>query len=69
MEKDFNKLVLYILSSLFIFFIGVLITRYIFSINEFLKYQKAQTKLLKQIAIKNGVSDEDISKCLEELNK
>ncbi len=57
MEIDYGFL---ILSFLVGTVISAIIIRYIFSIDEILKYQKAQTDLLMKIAKAKGVPEEDI---------
>ncbi len=47
--------------------IVIFITRAIFSIPQFLKMQKAQVKLLSEIAIKNGVEPDKISGIINEM--
>jgi uncharacterized protein YybS (DUF2232 family) len=54
-----------ILTTIFAYFIGflisVLITRLVFSIPTFLRYQKAKINILAEMAIKNGVEPDKIS--------
>ncbi|MDI9257273.1 hypothetical protein [Flavobacterium sedimenticola] len=56
-QRDTNDYLLMFGVIIFLFILGVFITRAIFSIPRFLKYQKAQTFLLLRIAKNNGLTD------------
>lgn len=51
----------YLLFSFLAFIISVAIVRWIFNISDFLRYQKQQYMMLRQIAHKLGVDQEYIS--------
>ncbi|WP_183561756.1 hypothetical protein [Mucilaginibacter sp. SP1R1] len=57
--------VIYLIGAVVLIFV----TRLIFSIPTFLRYQKAQTKLLSEIALKNGVEVDRITEILNGINK
>ena len=50
------------------FIVLILTARIVFSIPAFLKYQKAQTKLLVEIAIEKGVAPQRINEILSEVS-
>lgn len=58
-QRNTNDYLLYFGAIIFFFIVGVFITRAIFSIPRFLKYQKAQTILLLRIAKNNGLTDNE----------
>lgn len=57
--------VIYIVSIAVLIFI----TRLVFSIPQFLRYQKAQTQLLSEIAIEKGVAVSRINEILNGIKK
>lgn len=59
-----NNLIFYAILILVII-ICIFVTRFIFSIDKFLKYQKAQTILLMRIAKNNGLTDSENNKLKE----
>lgn len=64
-SNDFTEtLITYFFISVIIFLIGAFLTRLVFSISTFLKYQKAKTLLLIKIARKNGVSEKELDAIL-----
>jgi hypothetical protein len=48
------------------FIVSIFITRAIFSIPKFLRYQRAQIKLMALVAHQNGIAEERIQKILRE---
>jgi hypothetical protein len=64
-QTDFQVL-LYILIPIGVFFGGLYIFRSIFNIPSFLRYQKAQIRLLEQIAKKQGVEDSKLESIISE---
>jgi hypothetical protein len=61
-----DALVLSVIAYPILIILGVFITRLIFSIPAFLRLQKAQVKLLSEIAVKSGVEPDKISGILNE---
>ena len=63
------EFILFVYPVIFIVSVIILIltARIVFSIPTFLKYQKAQTKLLAEIAIEKGVAPKRISEILNEI--
>ena len=63
------EFILFVYPVIFIVSVVILIltARIVFSIPAFLKYQKAQTKLLAEIAIEKGVAPKRINEILNEI--
>jgi cell division protein YceG involved in septum cleavage len=63
------EFILFVYPVIFIVSVIILIltARIVFSIPTFLKYQKAQTKLLTEIAIEKGVAPKRINEILNEI--
>ncbi|MGY3214571.1 hypothetical protein [Mucilaginibacter sp. HD30] len=62
-QSYFSSLALY----MFIAFIaGIVVTRLIFSIPRFLRYQRAQIKLLELMAKRQGVDEAPISQIIKD---
>ena len=60
--------VLLLLSILFIFIVPFFLFRWIFAINKFLAYQKAQTALLIEIAKKQEIDNNRLGEIIGELH-
>jgi hypothetical protein len=63
------EFILFVYPVIFIVSVIILIltARLVFSIPTFLKYQKAQTKLLAEIAVEKGVAPKRINEILSEI--
>ncbi|MBB5397180.1 hypothetical protein [Mucilaginibacter sp. AK015] len=60
--NEFNKaMIMYGIVLFGIFLVLVAITRLIFAIPRFLRYQRAQLKLLEQIAKSQGVEEKKVN--------
>jgi hypothetical protein len=67
MSDDFLKLLVIYLAVLFgLFLVCVYITRAIFCIPRFLRYQRAQIKLLEEIAKVQGVDNKKVQTIIKE---
>lgn len=67
-SADAPSFIVIISISAVILLISIVITRAVFSISRFLKYQKAQTMLLLKIARRQGVAEADIENVVELLD-
>lgn len=63
-----SNTILYITGYTLIFLLGVLITRAIFNIPTITRHLKAHTKLLSEIAQKNGVDKDVVDQINKEVN-
>ncbi|MDN3550768.1 hypothetical protein [Mucilaginibacter aquaedulcis] len=63
------EFILFIYPVIFIVSVIILIltARLVFSIPTFIKYQKAQTKLLAEMAIEKGVAPNRVNEILQEI--
>lgn len=61
--------VFYFILSVISFFVGVVVTRWIFGINSIIRYLKAQRDLLALIAKKQGIDETIIDNIIQESNK
>jgi len=64
-ENNFESILTYLFILIIAFLIGALLTRLVFSIPKFLKYQKANTLLLIKIARQKGVAENELDLILE----
>jgi len=63
-----GEIFFYTLGLIIVFFLLVIITRWVYKINEFLRYQKAMTFLLLKIA-KKDMEESEIKTVISLLNK
>ena len=61
-----SALSLYFLAMFVVFLILVFITRLIFAIPTFLRYQKAQIRLLEEMAKKQGVEESAVKSIIKD---
>ncbi|HTD39181.1 MAG TPA: hypothetical protein VK671_01075 [Mucilaginibacter sp.] len=67
MSSDFAaQMIIYLAVAIGIFLIGIYIFRSIFNIPSFLRYQRAQIRLLEEIAKKQGVDDAKVQNIISE---
>lgn len=61
-----NTLFAYFMGLVIVFFIGLYIFRAVFNIPSFLRYQKAQIRLLEEIAKNQGVDSAKVQSIISE---
>jgi len=65
-DEFYTQVLMYFAVAFVVFLIFLYIFRSIFNIPSFLRYQKAQTKLLEEIAKKHGVEDSRLKSIVSE---